>query len=73
MFFKIHFSISRPQKKKSIARRGGGLSTCLRNRRFHRLSWSKTRFEKLGFGLGPDIAIIGGFTGDIPLLVVSIN
>jgi hypothetical protein len=37
---------------------GGGLSICLHNRRFHRPSWSKIHFKKLGFGLGEDLTII---------------
>ena len=37
--------ISRSQKKRSTARSKGGLFTCLRNRRFHRPSWSKMSFK----------------------------
>jgi hypothetical protein len=56
----MHFKISRPQeKKKSIARCEGGLSTCLRNRNFNRPSWSKMHLKKLGLGLGPEVTIFG--------------
>jgi hypothetical protein len=46
-----------PEKKNS--RWEGGLLTCLRNRRFHRPSWSKTHFKTPGFGFVIDLMIIG--------------
>jgi hypothetical protein len=65
----MHFTLSRPQKTRKAQPGGGGLLTCLRYRRFHRPSWSKFILKKLGFGLGPDLTIIGSLNLNMMLKI----
>jgi hypothetical protein len=48
-------------KKKNTARCGGGLHSCLRNCFLREPRCAKTHLEKLEFGLGPNLTIIGNF------------
>ena len=59
-FFKYNLRFRGPEKKKSIARCGGGLRSCLRNRIFHEPRCAKTHLETPGLGLGQDL-INGNF------------
>ena len=45
VFLNEFYGFEAPEKNKSTARWGGGLPTCLRNRRFHRPSWSKMHLK----------------------------
>ena len=44
-FLNAFYGFEAPEKNKITARWGGGLPTCLRNRRFHGPSWSKMHLK----------------------------
>jgi hypothetical protein len=53
----MRLKITRPRKKRKA--QPGSFRSCLRNWRFYLPSLSKTRLEKLGFGVGPDLTVFG--------------
>jgi hypothetical protein len=59
VFINAFYDFEAPEIKKSTARCECGFRSCLRNRRLHLPSWSKSHLDKLGFGLAPDSTIIG--------------